>query len=296
MANQKTRQQRRAAERERGERLTAQPKKKQQGRNPMLLAVGGIVGLLVVIAALVGAKLLQSSPTPAKRTGLAPASVVHSVSTVPDSTFNTIGAVSGIGGMSRIGGTPLRDGGKPRVVYIGAEYCPFCAAERWPLVTALSRFGTFTNLGATHSSSSDVYPNTPTFSFYKAKYASKYLGLQTVELYGNRPVGGSYPRLETPTAQQDALIHKYDPKGTIPFIYLGSYLQTDASYNPQILAGMTMPQVATAMRDTNTDQSIAILGTANQITAALCAQTGGQPGNVCSTPGVTAAAKHLPKS
>jgi hypothetical protein len=294
MANQRTRQQRRAAERSRGERLTSGPKKQQ--RNPMLLAVGGIVGLLAVIAALVGAKLLQSSPKPAKRTGLAPASVVHDVSTVPESTFNRIGAVSGIGGMSRIGGTPVRAGGKPLVLYIGAEYCPFCAAERWPLVTALSRFGTFTNLGATHSSSSDAYPNTPTFSFRATKYASRYLALQTVELYGNRPVNGKYPPLEKPAAQQDALIRKYDPKGTIPFIYMGSYLQTDASYNPQILAGMTMPQVATAMRDTNTDQSIAILGTANQITAALCAQTGGQPANVCSTPGVTAAAKHLPKA
>ena len=294
MADSKTRQQRRAAERERGERLTSNPKQAKQ-QNPMLLAIGGIVGLLVVIAALVGAKLLQSSPKPAKRTGLAPASVVHDVSTVPAATFNTIGAVKGIGGMSRIGGTPLEQGGKPVVLYIGAEYCPFCAAERWPLVAALSRFGTFTDLGATHSATNDVYPNTPTFSFKNAKYASKYLALQTVELYGNRPVNGQYPPLQRPTAQQNALIQKHDPKGTIPFIYLGKYLQTDASYNPQILAGMSMQQVAHAMRDTNTDQSIAILGTANQITAALCAQTGGQPGNVCSTPGVTAAAAHLPK-
>jgi thiol-disulfide isomerase/thioredoxin len=293
MADSKTRQQRRAGERERGERLTSKPKGPNQ-RNPMLLAIGGIVGLLVVIAALVGAKLLQSSPAPAKKTGLAPASVVHDVSTVPASTFNTIGAVKGIGGMSKIAGTPLEQGGKPLVVYIGAEYCPFCAAERWPLVAALSRFGSFTDLGATHSATNDVYPNTPTFSFKDAKYASKYLALQTVELYGNRPVNGKYPPLQRPTAQQDALIQKYDPKGTIPFIYLGRYLQTDASYNPQILAGMSMQQVAHAMRDTNTDQSIAILGTANQITAALCAQTGGRPGNVCSTPGVTAAAKHLP--
>ena len=294
MADSKTRQQRRAAERERGERLTSNPKQAKQ-QNPMLLAIGGIVGLLVVIAALVGAKLLQSSPKPAKRTGLAPASVVHDVSTVPAATFNTIGAVKGIGGMSRIGGTPLEQGGKPVVLYIGAEYCPFCAAERWPLVAALSRFGTFTDLGATHSATNDVYPNTPTFSFKNAKYASKYLALQTVELYGNRPVNGKYPPLQRPTAQQNALIQKHDPKGTIPFIYLGNYLQLDASYNPQILAGMSMQQVAHAMRDTNTDQSIAILGTANQITAALCAQTGGQPGNVCSTPGVTAAAAHLPK-
>ena len=294
MADSKTRQQRRAAERERGERLASNPKQAKQ-QNPMLLAIGGIVGVLVVIAALVGAKLLQSSPKPAKRTGLAPASVVHDVSTVPAATFNTIGAVKGIGGMSRIGGTPLEQGGKPLVVYIGAEYCPFCAAERWPLVAALSRFGTFTHLGATHSATNDVYPNTPTFSFKNATYASKYLALQTVELYGNRPVNGKYPPLQRPTAQQNALIQKHDPKGTIPFIYLGNYLQLDASYNPQILAGMSMQQVAHAMRDTNTDQSIAILGTANQITAALCAQTGGQPGNVCSTPGVTAAAAHLPK-
>jgi hypothetical protein len=294
MAKQNTRQQRRATERERGERLTSQPKQSTQ-RNPMLLAIGGIVGLLVVIAALIGAKLLQSSPAPAKRTGLAPASVVRDVSTVPASTFDTIGAINGIGGMSKIGGTPLKEGGKPLVLYIGAEYCPFCAAERWPLVTALSRFGTFTNLGATHSATNDVYPNTPTFSFKNAKYASKYLALQTVELYGNRPVNGKYPPLQRPTAQQNAIIQKHDPKGTIPFIYMGNYLQLDASYNPQILAGMSMQQVAHAMRDTNTDQSIAILGTANQITAALCAQTGGQPGNVCSTPGVTAAAQHLPK-
>jgi thiol-disulfide isomerase/thioredoxin len=294
MANPKTRQRRRATERERGERLTSRSQQPKQ-RNPMLLAIGGIVGLLAVIAALVGAKLLQSSPAPAKKTGLAPASVVHDVSTVPASTFNTIGAVKGIGGMTKIGGTPLEEGGKPVVLYIGAEYCPFCAAERWPLVTALSRFGTFTNLGATHSATNDVYPNTPTFSFKNAKYASKYLALQTVELYGNRPVNGHYPPLQRPTAQQNALIQKHDPRGTIPFIYMGNYLQLDASYNPQILAGMSMQQVAHAMRDTNTDQSIAILGTANQITAALCAQTGGQPGNVCSTPGVTAAAAHLPK-
>jgi thiol-disulfide isomerase/thioredoxin len=295
VANQKTPQQRRAAERERGGRLTSQPAKRG-GLSPVALAIGGILGLLVVIAALVGAKLLQSSPTPARRTGLAPASVVHDVASVPASTFNSIGAVSGIGGMTNIGGTTLTQGGKPVVLYIGAEYCPFCAAERWPLVTALSRFGTFTDLGATHSATNDVYPNTPTFSFYRSKYSSRYLALQTVELYGNRPLNGSYPPLQKPTAQQNALIQKYDPNGTIPFIYFGTYLQTDASYNPQILSGMTMPQVATAMGDTNTDQSVAILGSANQLTAAICAETGGQPASVCASPGVTAAARHLPRS
>jgi thiol-disulfide isomerase/thioredoxin len=69
----------------------------------------------------------------------------------------------------------LNDNGKPLIVYIGAEYCPYCAAERWAAVIALSRFGTFTGLGQTHSSSSDVYPDTATLSFHGAVYASQYL-------------------------------------------------------------------------------------------------------------------------
>ena len=36
--------------------------------------------------------------------------------------------------------------GKPLVLYVGAEYCPYCAAERCAMVQALSRFGTFSNL------------------------------------------------------------------------------------------------------------------------------------------------------
>jgi hypothetical protein len=35
------------------------------------------------------------------------------------------------------------------------------------------------------------------------------------------------------------------------------------------------------------------LGAANFITAAICKMTGGQPGNVCTSSGVTQAAGHL---
>lgn len=292
MAQQKTRQQRRSEERERAQRLRSQPQ--QSSRKPMLMAVGGVIGVIVVLAALVIAKSLQSSPAPAKKSGAAPAAVVTNATTVPASAYDTVGYQSGVGGLAHIGGTPLTQGGKPLVVYIGADYCPYCAAERWPLVAALSHFGTFSNLGATHSASGDVYPNTATFSFHGATYTSKYLTFNSVELYGNRPVGNSYPKLETPTALENRLIQKYDPKGTIPFIYMGNYIQTSASYNPQILAGMTMSQISQAMRDPQVTQSQAILGTANELTAALCKLTNGQPGGVCTSKGVAAAAKHLP--
>jgi hypothetical protein len=259
------------------------------------MAVGGVVGLIAVIAALVIAKLVQSdsAPAPAVPSGRAPAAVVEKVTTVPASLFNTIGYQPGVGAPTHIPGTPLRQGGKPLVVYVGAEFCPLCAAERWAMVAALARFGTFHNLGATHSSSIDSDPNTATFSFHKATYSSNYLALNTVELTTNQVVGGRYKLLEKPTALEQRLSQKYDPN-SIPFVYMGNYIITSASYTPDILQGLTMPQIATAMRDPSTTISQAILGSANNITAALCTQTGGKPADVCSSSGVVAAAKHLP--
>src|SRR5438874_585634 len=67
----------------------------------------------------------------------------------------------------RLNGTPLTKDGKPEVLYIGDEYCPYCAAERWAMAVALSKFGTFTGLRGIRSSSSDAFPSTPTLTFYK---------------------------------------------------------------------------------------------------------------------------------
>jgi hypothetical protein len=73
--------------------------------------------------------------------------------------------------LARCAGNVFRlTAGKPLVVYIGAEYCPFCAAQRWPLVVALSRFGTFSGLSVTRSASEDVFPDTATLSFHSASY------------------------------------------------------------------------------------------------------------------------------
>ena len=50
-------------------------------------------------------------------------------------------------------------GGKsPAMLYYGAEYCPYCAAERWAMTAALSRFGTWSELKITASSHTDVFP------------------------------------------------------------------------------------------------------------------------------------------
>jgi hypothetical protein len=301
VSKQKTRQQRRAAERDRAERLKSRPQSTRTARNPMLMAALGVVGVIVVFAALIGVRLAQDSGSgpPAKKSGLAPAAVVKGIGSIPASTFDKVGFVSeseGVKAPSAAAGTPLRQGGKPLVVYVGADYCPYCAAERWPFVTALSRFGTFKTLGATHSATADVFPNTATFSFHPKEYTSPYVHLDTVELYGNRPVGGSYPRLESPTALETQLVHQHDSAGSIPFIYLGGHTIVGSTYDPQLLAGLSMSQIASAVQDPTTEIGHSVLGSANLITASICQQTGGKPADVCASPGVSAAAKHLPSS
>src|SRR5262249_48840261 len=116
-----------------------------------------------------------------------------------------------------LNGAPLLKDGKPLVLYLGAEYCPFCAAERWAMVVALSRFGTFSGLTITHSSSTDTYPKTPTFSFHGASYTSTYLSFDGVETRGNELSGGQYPVLDVPTAEQQQIFKAQDPAGSIPF-------------------------------------------------------------------------------
>src|SRR3954451_4156292 len=135
-------------------------------RRRRLLFAGGAVALVVaVVAGLIIAKLAGAgASTPSAAAGLASSQVVTDVTSVPAATLNKVGVGSAQGGPQHITAPALTQAGKPKVLYVGAEYCPFCAAERWPVVVALSRFGTFTNPGPPTSAGNDVYPNTPTLS------------------------------------------------------------------------------------------------------------------------------------
>src|SRR5262249_23072728 len=137
--------------------------------------------------------------------------------------------------------------GKPEFLYIGAEYCPYCAAQRWATVVALSRFGTFSKLYQTTSSSTDVFASTPTFTFYPGHYGgsfytSKYIDFVPVETLGNvQDASGNYATLQTPTAEQQNLLDTYDvppyttQAGSIPFIDIADqYIISGASYSPQV--------------------------------------------------------------
>jgi hypothetical protein len=185
----------------------------------------------------------------------------------------------------------LTDGSKVVVLYVGAEYCPYCAAERWPLVIALSRFGTFSKLTLTTSSSTDAYPETATFSFRTAAYSSPYVSLQAVETADR-----SQRPLQSPTAAQQALLGQYDPKGGIPFVDFGNLLTlAGATYSPGDLANLDALAIANALQQPSSKQAQDILGSANLITVAICHATVGAPASVCNQPDILALAKSLPQ-
>ncbi|MGW6276241.1 DUF929 family protein [Kribbella sp. NPDC055071] len=291
---------------QRREQIAAQlaAQKRAEQRRRVLLAVGAVVVVIVLIAGLVTIRLVGGGKkTATGPTGAADASIVAALSSVPDSAFAAVGSSGVQAAPSAITGEPLTADGKPKVLYIGAEFCPYCAFERWPVTVALSRFGKFTNLGTTHSAAADVYPNTPTLSFHGATYTSQYLSFTGVETTTNEPEGNNYKPLDTPTAADQATFDKYNQPpyvktgGSIPFIDLGGqFVGSGATNTPEVLAGKTQAEVADALKDPSSPIAKAILGSANVYTAAMCKLTNNQPTNVCSTEAVTGAAAKLGKS
>lgn len=252
-----------------------------------------IIGVIIVVFLII---ILAKSPTTTNNTatdGVASAAVVKEVTTVPSSISDQVGSGSSTTQAQAISGKPyLTSSGQPQILYMGAEYCPYCATERWAMVAALSRFGSFSNLHTTHSSSTDVYPNTQTFSFHGSSFTSKYIGFTPVEMYTNIPNSSGYTTLDTPTATEQSLMTTYDAppyvssseQGSIPFIYFaGKYLIVGATYSPQVLQGQTYQSIANALSNPKSSIAKGVLGAANNITATICKLTNNQPASACTT-------------
>lgn len=275
------------------QRRAKQPSFAKRYRSLILGAAGAIVvGGLIVIAVLQSTSS-DSTGTSKESVALEPA-VLQSLTSIPASVFTQVGNGSAANPPKSLNGAALSEDGKPEVLYVGAEFCPFCAAERWPLFLALSRFGTFSDLKESHSAADDSFPNTPTLSFYGSSYESQYLAFTAVEQYTNQRVNGSYERLETLSAEQQRIVNQYNQGGGIPYIYMaGEYAVSGANFSPNLLADMTVAEIAEKLKDPASTQAKAIVGSANVLTAALCELTAGQPGEVCQSPEVVAAGSAL---
>jgi hypothetical protein len=214
---------------------------------------------------------------------------------VPSSVLDAIGRGSLTTAPTALHGSALTADGKPRVLWVGADYCPYCAAEGWPLAVALSRFGRLTSLGEVSSSPTEVYPNTASISFHGASYTSTLISFTGVETRGTEIVNGNYAPLDTLSPADQAIFNRLAPAGALPFLDIGgSYLISGASFDPGILQGKTQARIAADLSDRTSAIARAVDGTANMITAAICRTTANKPASACLSTGVTAAATALP--
>jgi Domain of unknown function (DUF929) len=272
--------------------------RRAERRRQLLITGTSVIGVLAIVAVFIIIKATQGGTAASgSAAGQQLASVANQLAGVPPATLDKVGqgtVGSGaypnpmikIGGPSGLGGASLTSAGKPEVLYMGAEYCPFCATERWAMAVALSRFGKFSGLRFIHSSPTDTPASIPTMTFYKSSYTSKYVTFTPVE---EQKIDRS--PLQRPTPAQNAIISKYDNKpyvqspGSIPFMdFGGKYIISGASYSYQVLQGKTWSQIATALKDPSSTIAQGVDGTANYFTAAICNLTSNQPGSVCGSP------------
>jgi hypothetical protein len=263
----------------------------------MLIAGGSVAAVLAVIVAIVVIGL-NSGGKSGKAGGVASTELVAKVTGVPASVSQEVGAgtVSALPQPLEGNPAPITKDGKPYVLYVGAEYCPYCAGDRWAIVEALSRFGTFSGLHTTFSAPSpEVYPNTATLSFHGASYTSDVIAFDGVEVQSNKSlgVGRGFAMLDKLTPEQEKLFATYDvppyvqqgQEGAFPFLLIGNkYVSIGANYSPEVLKGKNQDEIAAAMSDPSSPIAKGIVGTANYITAGVCELTGNKPADVCTTP------------
>src|SRR5260370_23084291 len=265
--------------------------RKAERRRRLLTVGGAMVTVIVMGVAIFVVKGLPKSSQ--KGSGNLPTSVTSQITSVPVSTLSRVGT-----GTLPATGLPLRSisdttltsfQGKPEMLYIGAEFCPYCAAMRWSMAVALSRVGTFGPLRGIHSTSSDLYPNTATLTFYKQKYSSPYLTFTSVE---NQTV--TKRPLQPTTRTQQSLWVKYDStQGSVgyPFIYFGGkVIMTGPLYVPSVLKGLTWSQIASQLSHPTSTEAQNVDVAAYYITASICSITNNAPASVCKAAPIPAVA------
>jgi Domain of unknown function (DUF929) len=241
-----------------------------------------VLVVVVVVVALVVAKAAGGGSGGAPREPL-PAADSAKLQNVPLATLLTAGAKQSVIWPAGISQAPLTSNGKPEMLYIGAEFCPICATQRWPMTVALSHFGTFSNLQQTHSAVADG--NIPTLSYYGSTFDSPYLAFTPVETTTNQPSGGYYKPLDTPTAAQNALWQANSPNGqeTFPFIYIGGkWLLQTSQFPDTTLEGKSFDQILNSVGNNNTSIGSLIDASAAVLIQKICTITGQKPAATCA--------------
>jgi hypothetical protein len=241
----------------------------------------GLVIVIVVIGSLIGGLIFLNHPTntTTDTISLLGSQISYSLyQNLTDVSFSTLAAVgnggSGVFPPTAITSSPLVSGTKPEVLYIGAEFCPYCAAERWALVVALSKFGNFTDLEYMQSAADDG--NIATLTFLNASYTSKYLSFVTVENEDR-----DHNNLQIPTGAEETLWNEFN-QNSYPFVDIGGQFDIVTSqFNFMDLSNRNWTQIGSQLNNVSSPTAKVIDGAANTLIASFCSITNQTPSSVC---------------
>jgi hypothetical protein len=267
-----------------------------EARNPRLkpstkLGIGAIAVVIVAVVGLVVASMaggsgssgpgsLASSSPPAG-TPIA-ASITNRLASIPLSTLSNAPTGGVVVSPQHISDPSLTSDGKPELLYIGAEFCPVCATERWAMYVALSKFGTFSpQPGQIHSALRDG--DIPTLTFFNTTYSSPYLTFTPVETTTNQPDGNYYVSLQAPTQSEMQLWQSHTSE-SFPWLDLGGKLElSSAQYDPSVLEGLSFDSIASQIGDNSTTVGADVDASAKVLIKSICGMlTNNKPAAVCN--------------
>lgn len=246
-----------------------------------------IIGIIVALTLVVEAESKVPGDQYSTLIGqpVAPA-VLQALYDVSGSTLLAVGVPSSVTPPTpTASATPLLTlNGKPEVLYVGGDFCPFCALERWSLIIALSHFGTFSGLEYMQSSRSDTNPNTPTFTFSNSTYTSQY-----VSFVGIEELNRAEQTVTTLNSEESSVFAQYGTcaangeGGGFPFVDIADAyaLNCGAQFTLPQIAGDNWMQVASQLNTPSSPVAQAIDGAANTLITAVCKVDGEQPASVC---------------
>ena len=258
-----------------------QARQATQRRNRMIAIIATVVAVVVIaVIVVIGVTSSGSSGPPRQPASAADVAYMNNVSMA--TMVDAASQVTQLNFASQATGGALTSNGKPEVLFIGAEFCPICAAERWPMTLALMKFGTFTNLQETHSAKADG--DAGTWSYYGSTYTSNYLTFNPNELYTNEPQGNYYKPLDKLTAaEQSNWAANEGTNLAFPFINFGGKEVLETSqYNPETIYYKSFQTILNAVGHNDNTIGASIDASAAVFTKYLCGLTNNQPGNVCS--------------
>ena len=253
--------------------MRAHVKRRQRNRRLIMVAIVVVVGVVLVV----GAYLLSTTGSPMEKLVGKPLSSAdyQAMYAASQAGYGNVNKTL-MSKLTSFSGQPYMSGTKPVIVAIGADYCPYCAFQRWPLIMALMRFGNFTNLSYMLSSSTDVYPDSPTFTFYGSSYQSNYIVFQ-----GYEQEDRSASPLQTVPSNYSNVFQQFG--GAYPFIDFGNkYVASGAFYYPDQMDGKNWSQIIQLLSSNNVLAN-QVLQSTNAITAGICKVTPNAPSSVCGS-------------